>query len=312
MHKGLGAAATVLVQNGTLRTSDAIVFSDNYGRIKTLHDQFDNIVTSAKPSTPVLITGLSSLAEAGAEFIVVENEKVAKELAEARSEKIQLSALQKPKKFSLETLGEKEKKVLPLILRADVQGSLEALKTSLLKIQSDKVEVNIVSAEVGEVSESDIRLAAASKSIILGFHTKIESHAESLIKQLKIIVRQHDIIYHVIDEVKELMRSILDKVEKHNDIGKAKVIALFKSSHLGIIAGCLIEDGIVKRNSHIRIIRDEAEIARDTIASLKRVNEDVKEVNKGLECGIVLEKFKDIQKDDILEAYDITYLEQDL
>ncbi|NGX34120.1 MAG: Translation initiation factor IF-2 [Candidatus Anoxychlamydiales bacterium] len=312
MHKGLGAAATVLVQNGTLKTSNAIVFSDKYGRIKTLHDQFDNIVESAGPSIPVMITGLSNLAEAGSEFVVVENEKVAKELADARSEKMKLTNLQKTKKFSLESLEKKEKKILPIILRADVQGSLEALKTSLLKIKTDKVELNIVSDKVGEISESDIRLAAASKSVLLGFHTKIESHAEPLIKQLKIIVRQHNIIYHAIDEVKELMRSTLDQVEEQNDIGKAKVIAVFKSSHLGLIAGCLITDGIVKRNSFVRIIRDGKEIAKTKISSLKRVKEDVKEAKKGLECGIVLENFTDIQTDDIFEAYDISYLEQEL
>nr|NGX29713.1 Translation initiation factor IF-2 [Candidatus Anoxychlamydiales bacterium] len=312
MHKGLGAAATVLVQNGTLKTSDAIVFSDKYGRIKTLHDQFDDIIDSAGPSMPVKITGLSSLAEAGSEFVVVKNEKVAKDLADARKEKMKLTKLQKARPFSLESLEKKEKKVLPIILRADVQGSLEALETSLLKIETDKVELSIVSAEVGEVSESDIRLASASKSVILGFHTKIESHAESLIKQLKVIVLQHNIIYHAIDEVKELMRSTLDKLEEHNDIGKAKVIALFKSSHLGLIAGCLITDGILKRNSFVRIIRDGTEIARTKISSLKRVKEDVKEVNKGLECGIVLENFTDVQNEDIFEAYDITYIEQEL
>ncbi len=312
MHKGLGAAATVLVQNGTLKTSDAIVFSDKYGRIKTLHDQYDNIVESAGPSMPVMITGLSSLAEAGSEFIVVENEKIAKNLAEARREKMKLSSLQKVKKFSLESLEKKEKKILPIILRADVQGSLEALKASLLKIKSKKVELNIVSSEVGEISESDIRLAAASKSVILGFHTKIEMHAEPLIKELKVVVIQHDIIYHAIDNVKELMRSTLDKIQQCQDVGKAKVIALFKSSHLGLIAGCLITDGIVKRTSFIRIIRDNKEIAKTKIASLKRGKEDVKEVSKGLECGIVLEDFTNIQKEDIFEAYDIIYLEQEL
>jgi len=312
MHKGLGAAATVLIQNGTLKTSDAIVFSDKYGRIKTLHDQYGKIVQFAGPSTPVQITGLSSLAEAGSEFVVVENEKMAKDLADARREKMKLTSLQKAKKFSIESLEKKERKILPIIIRADVQGSLEALKTSLLKIKSDKVELTIVSSEVGEVSESDIRLAAASKSVILGFHTKIEMHAESLIKELKIVVIQHDIIYHAIDEVKELMRSTLDKIEEHHDIGKAKVIAIFKSSHLGLIAGCLVTDGIIKRNSFIRIIRDGNEIAKTKISSLKRVKEDVKDVSKGLECGIVLENFTDIQKDDIFEAYDITYLEQEL
>jgi len=312
MHKGLGAVATVLVQNGSLKPSDSIVFSNKWGRIKNMYDQYDNIITSAGPSYPVKITGLSNLAEAGCEFVVVENEKKAKELAEARSEKMELRALQFTKKFTLESINKKERKILPIIIRADVQGSLEALKTSLLKIPSDKVELNIVNAEVGEISESDIRLAYASKAIIIGFHTKIESHAEPIIKQLKVIIRQHDIIYHVIDEVKELMRSTLDKIEEHYDIGKAKVIALFKSSHLGIIAGCLVTDGIIKRNSYVRVIRDNEKICITKIASLKRVTEDVKEVNKGLECGIVFENFIDIKKDDIIEAYDINYLEPTL
>ncbi|EKE03144.1 MAG: translation initiation factor IF-2 [uncultured bacterium] len=312
MHKGLGAVATVLVQNGTLRPSDAIVFGDKWGRIKSMHDQYDSNIFCAGPSFPVKITGLSDLAEAGCEFIVVENEKKAKELAEARFEKHELRTLQATKKFTLESIVKKEIKILPIILRADAQGSLEALKASLLKIHSDKAALSIVNAEVGEISESDIRLAYASKAIILGFHTKIESHAEPIIKQLKVIVKQHDIIYHAIDDVKELMRSILDKLEEHHDIGEAKVIALFKSSQLGIIAGCLITDGIIKRNSHVRIIRDGEKIFQTKISSLKRVKEDVKEVSKGVECGIVVENFSDIKKDDILQAYDITYLEQQL
>jgi len=310
MHKGLGAIANILVQNGTLKLSDAIVFSDKWGSIKTMHDQYNNAIKSASPSTPVKITGLSDLADAGSEFIVVENEKIAKELAKARSEKMRLSPIQPTKKFTLETLAKNRKKVLPIILRADVQGSLEALKTSLLKIDSKKVDLNIINEEVGEISESDIRLAYASKAIILGFHTKIESHAEYYIKQLKVIVRLHDIIYHAVDEVKELMKSTLDKIEQHVDIGKAKVLALFKSSQLGTIAGCLIIDGIVKRNSHARIIRDGNEILKTKIISLKKVKEDVKEVSKGSECGILLEQSFDIQQNDILEVYDINYLEQ--
>lgn len=312
MHKGLGAVATVLVQNGTLKPSDSIVFGDRWGRIKSMYDQYDTNISSAGPSFPVKITGLSDLAEAGCEFVVVENEKKARELAEARLEKLEQRALQIPKKINLESLGKKEVKFLPIIIRADVQGSLEALKTSLLKIHSEKVSLNIVNAEVGEISESDIRLAYASKAIILGFHTKIENHAEPIIKQLKVIVKQHDIIYHAIDDVKELMRSTLDKVEEHHDIGQAQVLALFKSSQLGTIAGCLVIDGMIKRNSNVRVIRNGEKIFVTKIASLKKVKEDVKEVSKGTECGIVLENFSDIKKDDIIQAYDINYLEQQL
>ncbi|MBN2479910.1 MAG: translation initiation factor IF-2 [Parachlamydiales bacterium] len=312
MHKGLGAVATVLILNGTLKANDSIVFSDKWGRVKTIHDQYNNLISEAGPSIPVKITGLSDLAEAGSEFIVVANEKEAKELAEARREKMKTQALQKAKIFSLESLGKKEKKIFHVMIRADVQGSLEALKQSLLKIKSTKVDLNIVSAEVGEISESDIRLAYASKAVILGFHTKIESHAEPIIKQLKVIIKQHDIIYHVIDEVRELMRSILDKVPEEHDTGAAKVIALFKASQLGLIAGCIVTDGTIKRNSLIRIIRNGEVVKKTKVNSLKRVKEDVKEVKSGVECGILLADYTDVQKDDIIQAYDITYLEQEL
>nr|NGX56273.1 Translation initiation factor IF-2 [Candidatus Anoxychlamydiales bacterium] len=312
MHTGLGAAATVLVQNGTLRQGDAIVFGYQWGKVKTMHDQHGQSIEEAPPSTPIKITGLSNLAEAGCEFFVVENEKEAKNLATKRREKLELSQLQKKKIFSLDNFAKKETKMFRIILRADVQGSLEALKTALLNIKTDKVDLIIVSSEVGAVSESDVRLAYASQATILGFHTKIESHSEPLIKHLKVIVIEHDIIYHAIDEVKELMRSTLDKLEEEVDIGKAKVIATFKSSQLGLIAGCLVEDGIIKRNSNIRVIRDGELLLKTKVNSLKRVKEDVKEVKTQTECGILLDNFTDIQIGDIYEAYDINYLEQDL
>jgi translation initiation factor IF-2 len=312
MHTGLGAAATVLVQNGTLKQGDAIVFGYEWGRVKTIHDQYGKLVDNAPPSTPVKITGLSNLAEAGCEFFVVANEKEAKDLAAKRREKMQLTELNKKKTFTLDNFAKKEVKIFRIILRADVQGSLEALKTALLNIKTDKVDLIIVSSEVGAISESDARLAYASGATILGFHTKIESHSESLIKHLKVIVLEHDIIYHAIDEVKELMRSTLDKIEEEVDIGKAKVIATFKSSQLGLIAGCLVEDGVIKRNSNVRVIRNDEIIFKTKVNSLKRVKEDVKEVKSSQECGILLDKFTDIQIGDIYQAYDINYLEQEL
>lgn len=316
MHKGLGAVATVLVQNGTLRKNDAIVFGHFSGRIKTLQDDYGRQVEEAGPSTPVKITGLSELALAGHEFIVVKNEKEARELAEARAEGAKRELHAKPKVGSMEKMMAKkesgEKKILPVILRADVQGSLEALKNSLLKIQSNKVRLEIVNADVGEISESDIELAAASKATVVGFHTSIESRAEDLIKQKHIPVYTQDVIYHLIDEVKERMRSLLDKLEQENDTGTALVKAVFKSSQLGLIAGCQITDGNIKRQNFVRQIRNKEVIWKGKIASLKRVKEDVKEVQKGFECGILLEGQTDIREGDIFQAYEITYLEQDL
>jgi translation initiation factor IF-2 len=316
MHKGLGAVATVLVQNGTLKKGDAIVFGHYSGRIKTMQDEHGIGIEEAGPSTPVKITGLSELALAGHEFIVVKNEKEARELASARAEGAQRDLAAKPKLAGLEKMMAKkesgEKKILPLILRADVQGSLEALKNSLMKIHSDKVRIEIVSADVGEISESDISLAAASKATIVGFHTSIESHADALIKEKKVPIYTQDVIYHLIDEVKDRMRQLLDKLEQETDTGAALVKAAFKSSHLGVIAGCQITEGTIKRQNFVRQIRGKDVIWKGKIASLKRLKEDVKEVSKGFECGILLDGQMDIKEGDILQAYEITYLEQDL
>lgn len=315
MHKGLGPVATVLVQNGTLYIGNAIVFAQHYARVKTMHNEYNQEITTAGPSTPVKITGLSGLPAAGSEFIVVKNEKEAIEIAQKRSEGQRHHAMmQQPKRISLENFLDKsiQKKTLNLILRADVQGSVEALKSSLLKIHSKKIELNIISASVGEVSESDIQLAQNTKATIIGFHTQVENHAESLIKTLKVTVKLYDIIYHAVDEIQVLMRSMLDKIPQENDVGSAEVKAVFKSSHLGVIAGCMVTDGTIKRSSQIRLIRDKEVIWKGTIQSLKRVKEDAREVSKGYECGIVLPNNNDIKVGDLFQAYEITYLDQEL
>jgi len=317
MHKGLGAQTTVLVQNGCLRSGDALVFDQHWGRVKTMHNENGRELQEAGPSTPVKITGLSGLPEAGSEFIVVRNEREARELGEARTLGQKNLILQQTKKIGIEGLLQQKaestkKKILNLILRADVQGSLEALKNSLLKIESKKVEVNIISSAVGEISESDIQLAAASKAMILGFHTKIESHADSLIKELKVTVRLHDIIYHAVDDVKVCMIALLDKIAQEEDTGTAIVKATFKASQLGIIAGCQVTQGTIRRNQHIRLLRDGTQIWKGAIASLKRVKEDVREVGKGIECGIVLQNFSDIKEGDTIQAFDVHYLTQEL
>jgi translation initiation factor IF-2 len=316
MHKGLGAVATILVQNGTLRLGDALVFAQQFARVKTMHDEHGKELTDAGPSTPVKITGLSDLPEAGSEFIVVKSEKEAMEIAEKRSEGQRHALMQQAKRGAESFLAEKangiQKKILNLILRADVQGSVEALKTSLLKIISNKIELNIISAAVGEISESDVQLAQASKATIVGFHTQIESHAETLIKELKVNVKLHDIIYHAVDDVRSIMQNMLDKIPQETDIGEAEVKATFKSSQLGVIAGCTVIEGNIKRSAHLRQIRDKKLIWKGSINSLKRVKEDVREVSKGHECGIVLQNNNDIKVGDILQAFEITYLEQEL
>ena len=316
LHKGMGTVATVLVQNGTLRVGDALVFEQHWGRVKTMRDELGRNILEAPPSTPLEVTGLSGVPDAGQEFIVVQNEREAREIAEVRMQGARQILMQQRRKLTSEVLTQttapSNKKVLNVILRADVQGSLEALKTALQKIESLKAELVVIFAGVGEVAESDIQLAATSKAVIIGFHTQIESHAESLMKQLGVQVRLHRIIYHAIDDVKMLMTGLLDKIAQETERGKADVKAVFKSSHVGVIAGCIVTEGVVNRNSHIRVMREGKVVAKAQIASLRRVKEDVREVAKGLECGIALQKFTDICEGDILEAYEITYITQEL
>lgn len=314
LHKGLGPVARVLVQNGTLKIGDAIAFERHWGRVKTMYDEYGQALHSAGPSAPIEITGLSGIPKAGDPFIVVASEKEAKDIIETREVGRERTALmqKKPTLDQLLQKGAGEKKILKLILRADVQGSVEAIKASILKIESAKVQADVIFSGVGEVSESDIQLAAASHAVIIGFHTAIESHAESLIKELGVVVRQFDIIYHAIEEVKSLMQGMLDKIEEERDTGTAEVKATFKASQLGIIAGCLVTEGVISRNHRVRVKRNGQVIWKGQIASLKRIKEDVKEVKKGFECGILLEGFNEIQPEDTIQAYEIIYLTQEL
>ncbi|MFY7842715.1 MAG: translation initiation factor IF-2 [Rhabdochlamydiaceae bacterium] len=317
MHKGLGPVATVLVQNGSLRIGDALVFDQDWARIKTMQDASGKKIDVAGPSTPVKITGLSALPEAGSDFIAVESESDAKELAYQRSEGMKKHQLHQSKALGLEgwlkqKTDNKNKKILNLIIRADVQGSVEALQASLQKIISEKASLNIISAVVGEITESDAQLAMASKALILGFHTKVSKHAEFLIKQNKVALKMHDIIYHAVDDIKESMRLLLDKIPKENESGLAQVKAIFKASQLGVIAGCQMADGIIRRNQQARLIREGNVVWKGTIASVKRGKEDVREVSKGLECGILLNNHSDIREGDAIQTFDITYLEQEL
>jgi len=316
MHKGFGSVATVLVQNGTLKLGDALVFEDLYARVKTMHDEHGKTVNIAGPATPVKITGLSGVPTAGSEFIVVDNEKEARKLAEERASGEKHKKLQRGR-GELESYMTRHqelevKKVVPLILRADVQGSVEAIKNSLLGIKSKKVELNFIHEGVGEISESDVELAAASNAVIIGFHTQVESHAEDLIKRNKVIIKKRDIIYQIIDDVKGLMLDSLDKVRQETEKGTAEVKQVFKSSQLGSIAGCIISDGTIKRDYYAKVIRDGEIIHEGDISSLKRVKEDVKEVNKGLECGILLHRFSDYQEGDLIKGFEITYVSQEL
>ncbi|WP_348664011.1 translation initiation factor IF-2 [Chlamydia vaughanii] len=310
LHKGLGAVATVLVQNGTLHLGEALVFNDCYGKVKTMHNEHNQLMQLAAPSVPALITGLSSIPKAGDSFVVVKNEKTAKEIIGARLAGQQKFALQK-KRPNFDVMLQ-NKKILKLIIKADVQGSIEALASSILKILSEKVSAEILSSGVGEISESDIRLAAASKAVIIGFHTGIESHAESLIKNLGVKVQLFNIIYHAVDAVKEMMTALLDPIAEEKNLGSAEIKETFKSSQLGTIYGCLVSEGVMTRNQKVRVLRDNEVLWKGNLSSLKRVKEDVKEVKKGLECGILLEGYQNAQIGDILQCYEVIYHPQKL
>ena len=316
MHKGLGAIATLLVQNGTLKKGDSIVFTKDWGRVKTLRDELDMELDQAGPSHAVRITGLSGIPEAGSEFIVVSSEKEARKIAEMRQQDLREKELLQSRQVSLENILQKaqdsNKKILNIILRADTHGSVEALKHSLMKIKSDKAEINIIFAAAGEISESDIQLASASRAIIIGFHTQIESHADSLGKEMHIMVRMHDIIYHAIEDTEELLLGTLDKVIQENETGIAEVLMTFKASQLGLIAGCLIKKGKIHRNHKVRLLRDDKKIWEGSFSSIRRDKNDVRDVSEGFECGIVLDGYNQIEKGDIIQAYEIKYINQEL
>lgn len=315
MHSGMGAVATVLVQNGTLRLGDPLVFDLDWARVKTMHDEHGQSLEEAMPSTPVKITGMSGVPAAGSEFIVVESEKEARLIAKARSEQHRSQQHQKRRKNVeglLEGSQEHEKKIFSVILRADVQGSLEALQHSLERIQSKKIVLHVISAEIGRITESDVKLAAASGAEIIGFHTQVEGYAATLISEKKVAVHLYQIIYHAVDDVKERMRQRLDKIPKEEDQGEAEVKMLFKSSNLGTIAGCQVKSGFLRRNQKARIVRDGEVIWKGSVVSLKRVKEDVKEVTKGFECGVLLSDTSVAREGDIIQGYEVQFLEQTL
>ncbi|MBI3211836.1 MAG: translation initiation factor IF-2 [Simkania negevensis] len=316
LHKGFGPVATILVQNGTLHLGDALVIDQIYARVKTMHDEHGKVLEIAGPSTPVKITGLSGVPTAGVEVVAVKNENEARKLCEERTSG-EKRILIRGKGESIEGKIQRqqelsEKKLLSLILRADVQGSLEAVKSSLRAIPTKKVELLFISEGVGEISESDIELALASEAPIIGFHTNIERHAESIIKQTKVVIKNRNIIYHLIDDVKELMIATLDKIRQENEMGSALVKQTFKVSGLGTIAGCTVTDGMLRRDHLAKVYRDGKIIWEGKIGSLKRVKEDAREVVKGQECGILLEKFKEVQEGDLIKTFEISYLTQEL
>ncbi|MCH3963982.1 MAG: translation initiation factor IF-2 [Clostridium sp.] len=307
LDKGRGPVATLLVQNGTLRVGDSIIVGTTYGRIRAMFDDKGKNIKSAGPSIPVEILGLSEVPSAGDRFHQVKDEKTARELADRRKQKVREEYLQSTHKVSLEDLYNqiKEGKVkeLNIIVKADVQGSIEALRQSLQKLSTEEVKVRVIHGAVGAITETDVSLASASNAIIIGFNVRPDSNAEKAAEKEAVDIKTYRVIYTAIEDVKSAMLGMLEPDYKENVTGKAEVRQIYKISSIGTIAGCYVLDGKIVRNSNVRIIRDGIVIFESQLASLKRFKDDAKEVPQGFECGISVEKFNDIKEGDIIETY---------
>lgn len=307
LDKGRGPVATLLVQNGTLHVGDSIIVGTTYGRIRAMFDDKGKKIKSAGPSIPVEILGLSEVPAAGDRFYQVKDEKTARDMAEKRKEKVRAEYLQSTHKVSLEDLYSqiKEGKVkeLNIIVKADVQGSVEAVRQSLQKLSTDEVKVRVIHGAVGAITEADVTLASASNAIIIGFNVRPNDNAVVVAEKESVDVKTYRVIYNAIDDIKAAMLGMLEPDYKEVILGKAEIRQTYKISNVGTIAGCYVLDGKLTRNSSIRVIRDSIVIFESELASLKRFKDDVKEVAAGYECGLSVEKFNDIKDGDIIEAY---------
>ncbi|ADQ07400.1 translation initiation factor IF-2 [Caldicellulosiruptor hydrothermalis 108] len=312
LDKGRGPVATVLIQKGTLKVGDYVVVGNTWGRIRAMMDDKGQRIKEAGPSMPVEILGLEDVPIAGDELVCVKDEKTAKTVAQIRQEKLKEEKMQSTK-ISLDELFERiqkgQLKELRVIIKADVQGSVEALKSAVERLSNDKVTVKVIHAAVGAITESDVTLASASDAIIIGFNVRPEVGAMSLAEKEKVDVRMYRIIYDVINDIEAAMKGLLEPVYKEVVIGHAEVRQIFKSSAVGTIAGCYVLDGKITRTANARIIRDGVVVYEGKLASLKRFKDDVREVAAGYECGMTFEKFNDIKEGDIVEAYEMQKVE---
>ncbi|HVN12302.1 MAG TPA: translation initiation factor IF-2, partial [Kineosporiaceae bacterium] len=309
LEKGRGPVATVLVQDGTLRVGDAMVTGVDHGKVRAMMNERGEQVKEVPPGYPVEVLGLSGVPTAGDEFNVVSDEKAAKEVAEHRAEKARQKELGSVKKATLEDLFAKAKaggaKELNVVVKADVQGSAEAVSQALEKLSTRKVKVNVLDSGVGAVTESDVLTAAAGRALIVGFHTKPETKVDQIASQQGVKILLFDIIYEAADSIREEMVSLLEPIIKEKPLGKAEVRAIFNIPKSGVIAGCAVVEGVVKRAGHVRVLRDRKVVHSGKIGSLKRVKDDVKEVQAGFECGIAVDGFQDLKVGDVLEVFEL-------
>lgn len=309
LDKGRGSVATVLVQSGTLETGDVVLVGATHGRVRAMLDENGKPTRTAGPSIPVEIQGLSGVPEAGDELIVIADERRAREVATYRAGKFRNTQLAKQQAAKLENMfadmAAGDVKTLPIIIKADVHGSQEALSQSLLKLSTDEVKVQVVMAGVGGISESDVNLAIASGAVILGFNTRADVRARKHAEGNEIDIRYYDIIYDAVDDVKAAMSGMLTPDRKEEVIGTAEIRQIFRVSKIGSIAGCMVTSGVVRRDASLRLLRENVVIYTGELDSLKRFKDDAKEVKEGFECGLNIKGYNDIEEGDVLEFYEV-------
>ena len=307
LDRGRGPVATVLVQNGTLHIGDAFVVGAIYAKVRAMFDDRGRPALEAGPSTPIEVLGLEDVPQAGDRFQVIDDTSKARQIVLHRQAKAREAALAKSARLTLEQLHEQlaagEVKELPLIIKADVQGSVEVISDTLTKLGDDKVKIKVIHAAVGAITESDVLLASASNGVIIGFNVRSERKASELAQLEKVDIRLHTIIYELSDEIKKAMKGLLAVKFKETSLGRAEVRDIFRIAKVGTVAGCYIQDGKVAREAHVRLLRDNVVIHQGRVRSLRRFKEDVEEVRTGMECGVVLENFNDVKMGDVIEAF---------
>ncbi|MFC2503192.1 MAG: translation initiation factor IF-2, partial [Cardiobacterium sp.] len=316
LDRGRGSVATVLVQSGVVKKGDIMLAGMEYGRIRAMLDENGNELKEAGASTPVEILGLSGTPNAGDEVVIVENERKAREIANFRQGKFKEIKIARQQKAKLENLfssaAEGEVHTVNLMIKADVQGSVEALSDSLLKLATDEVKVNIIASGIGGITESDVQLAIASEAIIIAFNVRADANAKKLAENEGVDLRYYSIIYEAIDQVKAAMQGMLSPEVREDIIGLAEVREVFRSSKFGTVAGCIVEDGVLKRNNPIRVLRNNVVIYEGALESLRRFKDDVSEVRAGTECGLGVKNYNDVRIGDQIECYERVSVERTL
>jgi translation initiation factor IF-2 len=307
LDRGRGPVATVLAQNGTLHTGDNFVVGNVYGKVRAMFDDRGQQLTAAPPSTPVEILGMEGLPQSGDQFVVVADRDKARGISDYREQKAREATLAKTSRVSLEGLAEQVKsagtKELNIILKGDVHGSIEVLGDLLAKMSNDKVRLKVLRSGVGAITESDVLLASASNAIIIGFNVRPERKAQELAEQEEVDIRLHSIIYELQDEIKRAMTGLLEPTIKETYQGRAQVLETFRIPKVGTVAGCRVSDGLIKRDSEVRLLRDNVVVFKGKVSSLRRFKDDASQVTNGMECGISIANYGDIKVGDVIEAF---------